>query len=147
MTMIEELMATARAQQHTIEVLTIKLEESNAKLDKANARIAELEEQLQKDSHNSSKPPSSDGYEKPAPKSQRKASGKKAMDEIGFLALYCGIVVHNFWASYFKATGAEHAMCCAHLLRELTGVFENHPEQTWHRNCTESCGRTLCFLQ
>lgn len=22
-------------------------------------------------------------------------------------------------------------MCCAHLLRELTGIFENHPEQTW----------------
>ena len=57
--------------------------------------------------------------------------GKKAMDEIGFLASYRGIVVHDFWASYFKATGAEHAMCCAHLLRELTGVFENHPEQTW----------------
>ena len=64
MTVIEELMATVRAQQHTIEVLTIKLEETNAKLDKANARIAELEEQLHKDSHNSSKPPSSDGYEK-----------------------------------------------------------------------------------
>ena len=59
MTVIEELMATIRAQQHTIEVLTIKLEETNAKLDKANARIAELEDQLHKDSHNSSKPPSS----------------------------------------------------------------------------------------
>lgn len=22
-------------------------------------------------------------------------------------------------------------MCCAHLLRELNGVIENHPEQTW----------------
>ena len=40
MTVIEELMATVRAQQHTIEVLTVKLEETNAKLDKANARIA-----------------------------------------------------------------------------------------------------------
>lgn len=24
-----------------------------------------------------------------------------------------------------------HAICCAHLLRELNGVIENHPEQTW----------------
>ena len=24
-------------------------------------------------------------------------------------------------------------MCCAHLLRELTGIFENHPEQGWAR--------------
>ena len=50
MTVIEELMATVRAQQHTIEVLTIKLEETNAKLDKANAKIAELEDQLHNDS-------------------------------------------------------------------------------------------------
>lgn len=53
------------------------------------------------------------------------------MDEIGFLAQYNGIVVHYFWNPYFKAADAEHAMCCAHLLRELTGIFENHPEQTW----------------
>ena len=57
--------------------------------------------------------------------------GQKAMDEIGFLAQYNGIVVHDFWNPYFKATDAEHAMCCAHLLRELTGIFENHPEQAW----------------
>ena len=38
---------------------------------------------------------------------------------------------HDFLSSFFKATRADHAMCCAHLLRELTGIFENHPEQTW----------------
>ncbi len=43
MTVLEELMATVRAQQHTIEILTAKLEETTAKLEKANARIAELE--------------------------------------------------------------------------------------------------------
>ena len=53
------------------------------------------------------------------------------MDEIGFLASYRGIEEHDFWTSYFKATGAKHAMCCAHLLCELTGVFENHLEQAW----------------
>ncbi|WP_157047771.1 IS66 family transposase [Cellulosilyticum ruminicola] len=26
---------------------------------------------------------------------------------------------------------ATHTVCCAHLLRELTGIKENHPEQTW----------------
>ena len=59
--------------------------------------------------------------------------GTKAMEEIGFLEKYQGIVVHDFWMSYFKATGASHAMCCAHLLRELTGIYENHPEQEWAR--------------
>ncbi len=53
------------------------------------------------------------------------------MREIGFLPNYHGIVVHDFLTSYFKVTDAQHAMCGAHLLRELTGVFENHPEQTW----------------
>lgn len=59
MTAIEELLETFKAQQQTIDTLTMKL-------DQANARIAELEEQLHKDSHNSSKPPSSDGFDKPA---------------------------------------------------------------------------------
>jgi transposase len=41
------------------------------------ARITELEGRLKENSSNSSKPPSSDGYTKPEPKSQRKKSGKK----------------------------------------------------------------------
>jgi len=41
-------------------------------------RIVELEARLGQNSSNSSKPPSSDGYSKPKPKSQRKKSGKKA---------------------------------------------------------------------
>ena len=83
MTVIEELLEAFKAQQQTIETLTVKLEETTAELEKANARIAELEEQLHKDSHNSSKPPSTDGYEKPSPKSQRQKSGKKAGGQTG----------------------------------------------------------------
>jgi len=56
------------------------------------------------------------------------------MLKIGFLPGYIGIAVHDFWMSYFKATKAEHAVCGAHLLRELTGIYENHPEQTWARD-------------
>ena len=60
--------------------------------------------------------------------------GTDAMLEIDFLPGYKGIAVHDFWMSYFKATHAEHAVCGAHLLRELTGIYENHPEQTWARD-------------
>ena len=66
----EELLEIIKTQQTIIEKLT-------AELEAANARIAELEEKLHKNSHNSSKPPSTDGYEKPVSKSQRKKSGKK----------------------------------------------------------------------
>lgn len=49
-----------------------KMKESNAKQE---VRIAELEAILNKDSNNSSKPPSQDGYRK-APKNSRQKSGK-----------------------------------------------------------------------
>lgn len=32
------------------------------------------------------------------------------------------------WGSYWKYQDVTHAICCAHLLRELNGVIENHPE-------------------
>ena len=52
-----------------------QLREENARL---RARVQELEARLAKDSHNSSKPPSSDPpFAKPSPKSLRKRSGRK----------------------------------------------------------------------
>jgi len=41
-------------------------------------RVNALEAQLKQNSQNSSKPPSSDGYQKPAPKSLRKKSGRRS---------------------------------------------------------------------
>jgi transposase len=48
-----------------------------SKLLEQDARIRELEAQRATDSRNSSKPPSTDGYHKPAPKSSRKKTGRK----------------------------------------------------------------------
>ena len=46
-------------------------------------RIQELEARLKMNSRNSSKPPGSDGYNRPSPKSQRKRSGRKSGGQKG----------------------------------------------------------------
>lgn len=56
--------------------------------------------------------------------------GWLGMDAAGILPDYHGIIVHDCWASYWKFSDCIHAICCAHLLRELNGIEENHPEQT-----------------
>ena len=57
--------------------------------------------------------------------------GYKGMDEAGILPTYTGIATHDCWSSYWKYPKVTHAVCCAHLLRELKGVQENHKDQTW----------------
>ena len=57
-----------------------------------NQTIQELKEQLNKNSQNSSKTPSSDGYKKPAPKSLRKPSGKKAGGQDGHQGTHLAVV-------------------------------------------------------
>lgn len=57
--------------------------------------------------------------------------GSKGMEECDVLPAFHGIAMHDCWASYWNYPNAEHAVCCAHLLRELTGIHENHPEQKW----------------
>ncbi|MDD3416097.1 MAG: IS66 family transposase [Lachnospiraceae bacterium] len=59
------------------------------------------------------------------------------MNAAGILPDYCGITVHDCWSSYWKFTDCIHSICCAHLLRELNGIEENHPEQTWAKKFKE----------
>jgi transposase len=56
--------------------------------------------------------------------------GAEGMEANGVLPDYVGVVVHDFWAPYFKYDASTHAMCCAHLLREQRWVDEN-TDQKW----------------
>ena len=53
--------------------------------------------------------------------------GKEAIDsEASILPEYTGRAVHDCWASYFNTAQFQHALCGAHLLRELKGLIENN---------------------
>jgi transposase len=55
--------------------------------------------------------------------------GKEALDEIGILADFQGVSVHDGWQSYWQY-GCEHALCNVHHLRELTFLSEEQ-QQVW----------------
>lgn len=52
--------------------------------------------------------------------------GKLAMtDEKSVLPKFKGVAVHDCWGSYFGFSEMKHAICNAHILRELNGIIEN----------------------
>jgi transposase len=53
--------------------------------------------------------------------------GVQAFEAMGVLPVFTGIAVHDGWKPYKTYTGAVHALCNAHHLRELAAVVENAP--------------------
>jgi transposase len=52
--------------------------------------------------------------------------GKEAIDAAGVLPGFTGIAVHDAFTSYSRYPTATHALCNAHLLRELIAVVDHH---------------------
>ena len=212
--MNKKLLQQVNSLTSTVDSLNATINAQTQLIAQLNQTIQELKEQLNKNSKNSSKPPSSDGFKKPAPKSLRKPSGKKAGGQNGHQALELPICMlygdtrrgtfpsdvkaavqygenlqslavalntvgavsikrtHEILSRVFNipiATGTISSMVkrcadslsetvgkikdkmigsalghfdetgtrvdkklwCAHLLRELTGIDENHSEQKW----------------
>src|SRR3954471_7035347 len=73
----------------TYEELAALVVALQARIAEQDARIAELERQLAASSRNSSKPPSTDELDKPAPKSLRGRSGRKPGGQPGRQAARC----------------------------------------------------------
>jgi transposase len=67
--------------------------------------------------------------------------GKQGMDAAGVLPGFAGIACHDAWKPYDGYDGvAGHALCNAHLLRELTAVTETGTEDDviWARQAIDA---------
>jgi hypothetical protein len=62
--------------------------------------------------------------------------GQQAMDQAGVLPRFGGVAVHDGWAPYWRYQNATHALCGAHLLRELDAISEE-PGQGWAAGMAE----------
>jgi len=54
--------------------------------------------------------------------------GSKAMDAMMILPRFKGVMVHDFWSPYFRYI-SRHAICNAHIIRELKGISENYGQK------------------
>lgn len=59
--------------------------------------------------------------------------GKEAIEDIGIIPRYGGVLIHDCWSSYLGYHQCKHGLCGSHLLRELTFVFESN-NYRWAKN-------------
>jgi len=51
--------------------------------------------------------------------------GTAAMEDIGIIPRYGGVLIHDCWASYLSYENTGHALCGGHLLRELKFIEQS----------------------
>ena len=57
--------------------------------------------------------------------------GFAGMEAGKVLPYFTNVAVHDCWPAYWKYLLIIHALCNAHILRELVATEERHPEQKW----------------
>lgn len=106
--------------QKTVSSLNENIQVQTETIARLTEEIAELKEKLNKDSHNSSRPPSSDGYKKPKTKSLRQKSDRNA--------------------------GGQKCHKAANLPapRKVDEIERHYPEKCQGCPCFEKCRGTVC---
>lgn len=59
--------------------------------------------------------------------------GKEAIEDIGIIPEYGGVIIHDCWASYLSYVHCGHGLCGSHLLRELTFIVDSNG-YAWAKN-------------
>ena len=120
-------------------------------INRLNLRIKELEGQLAKNSQNSSKPPSSDGLNKPQPKSLRQSTGRKSGGQDGHAGSTLGQVAQPDFIEEHKVSCCEVCGCSLEnvelITQERRQEFELPPvkaQVTEHRAEVKIC--PMCGL-
>lgn len=160
---IELLQMQLKTQQQQNEFLQKTIESLNQNIETLTEKIADLEEKLNRNSRNSSKPPSSDGYSKPNPKSLRPKSEKKAGGQKGHKSSNLSVpkkidrTVSHYPARCEKCPLFEKCrgtVCVPAekrytvILRELVGVIENPPPlQTEIKRGRKKKGKVLALIE
>lgn len=52
--------------------------------------------------------------------------GTEAIEAIGIIPHYGGIIIHDCWASYLSYGHLDHGLCGSHLLRELAFIIDSN---------------------
>jgi len=145
-TLINQLWEITRVQAKTIDVLTQQVSSLTQQVDVLTLEVNTLKNKLSKNSNNSSKPPSGDGYTKPAPKSLRKKSGKPSGGQRGHKGQTLRMVAIPDIVEKYDITSCKH--CCADLSNapvidiERRQVFDLPPvelEVTEHQAQIKQC--------
>ena len=129
-----------------IQFLERQVQDLTARLEVSEQRVRQLEEQVAQDSHNSHKPPSSDGLAKPKPKSLRPPSDRPTGGQFGHLGQTLRMVKNPDRTVRHKV---ERCAGCGRSLihqkperverRQVFDLPEPKPEVTEHQSEVKTC--------
>ena len=57
-------------------------------------------------------------------KRRHRKRGREAIEDIGIIPRYTGVLIHDGWAAYLAYGQCRHQLCGSHLLRELTFIVD-----------------------
>jgi transposase len=149
-TVVKDMNSQIQSLAGTITNLNEKLVSLESSSAKQAMKIAELEARLNKNSSNSSKPPSGDGYGKKPPKNSRKKSGKTTGGQLGHVGKTLEKVQNPNEVVEFKI---QESCDCGCGLEKIKGtkrtrqVFDIPKPQIWvteyvtHNKVCPGCGK------
>jgi transposase len=71
--------------------------------------------------------------------------GHEAIEAIGVIPRYGGVVIHDCWASYLAYDQCGHGLCGSHLLRELTFIVDANA-YAWAANMKRLLQQTCAIV-